>query len=60
MYFLVFVDFSRMSSVYLLKNMIEVIDVIKIFCNTMKTQFSTSFHILRKGSTYIHNESSNF
>jgi len=46
-YFLIYVDFSRMTSLYLLKERSEVSGVIELFHNEIKTQFSTFIRVLR-------------
>ena len=47
-YFLIFVDdISRMTLLYLLKERSEVSNVIELFFNEIKNQFSTSIHVLR-------------
>ena len=47
-YFIVFVDdYSKMTWVYMLKDRTQVLDVLKIFYNKIKTQFFTSIHVLR-------------
>ena len=50
-YFLIFVDdFSRITWLYLLKEISEVSSVIKLFHDEIKTQFSTSIRVLRTGN----------
>jgi len=46
-YFLIYVDFSRMTSLYLLKERSEVSGVIELFHNELKTQISTSIRVCR-------------
>ena len=47
-YFLFFVDdFSRITWLYILKKRSEVSSVIEFFFNEIKSQFSTSIHVIR-------------
>ena len=61
--FLIFVDdFSHMTWLYLLKERSEVSDVIELFHNEIKTQFSTSIRVFRTDNAleYIKNDVSLF
>ena len=50
-YYVVFVDFSRVSWVYLLKNRTHVLDIIKKFFKEIKIQFPASTCLFRTDNT---------